>query len=133
TIGDEILLGQTVDTNSAWIAQRLAEQQIYTEQITSITDTQKHIIQALRDAAQRADLIICTGGLGPTRDDITKESAALYFGSRLESTQKVMDHVKNIFSRFSRPMPADNSNQAKVPSNAEILFNDWGTAPGMWV
>lgn len=133
TIGDEILLGQTVDTNSAWIAQRLAEQQIYTEQITSITDTQKHIIQALRDAAQRADLIICTGGLGPTRDDITKESAALYFGSRLEFNQKVMDHVKNIFSRFSRPMPAVNSNQAKVLSNAEILFNDWGTAPGMWV
>ncbi|MGO1520524.1 MAG: competence/damage-inducible protein A [Sphingobacterium sp.] len=133
TIGDEILLGQTVDTNSAWIAQRLAEHQIYAEQITSITDTQEHILQALDHAAKRADLIICTGGLGPTRDDITKQSAALYFGSSLVFNQEVMDHVKNIFSRFSRPMPTVNNTQANVLSNAEILFNDWGTAPGMWV
>lgn len=133
TIGDEILLGQTVDTNSSWIAHRLAAHQIYVEQITSITDTQDHIIYALHEAGKRSELIICTGGLGPTRDDITKEAAARYFKSTLVFNSEVMEHVEAIFSRISKPMPAINQGQAHVLSNAEVLTNDWGTAPGMWV
>lgn len=133
TIGDEILLGHTVDTNSAWIAEKLAAQQVFVGQITSITDTQEHILDALRRAAERSDLIVCTGGLGPTRDDITKSSAARYFRSQLTVNNQVLAHVKSIFSKFDRPMPEINQGQALVLSNAKVLFNDWGTAPGMWV
>lgn len=133
TIGDEILLGQTVDTNSAWIAQNLVERQIYVEQITSITDTSAHIVAALTAAAGRSDLIICTGGLGPTNDDITKQTAAYYFQTPLILNEEVMAHVQSIFDRYEKPMPEINRGQAMVLKNAEVLFNEWGTAPGMWV
>lgn len=133
TIGDEILLGQTVDTNSAWIAQNLVERQIYVEQITSITDTSAHIVAALTAAAGRSDLIICTGGLGPTNDDITKQTAAHYFQTPLILNEEVMAHVQSIFDRYGKPMPEINRGQAMVLKNAEVLFNEWGTAPGMWV
>jgi len=133
TIGDEILLGQVVDTNSAWIAQELFAQQIQIQQITSITDTEEHISKALAEAGTRADIIICTGGLGPTKDDITKYTAAKFFNTNLVFDQEVMDHVKQIFQRFNRNMPEINKGQAEVLANCEVLFNDWGTAPGMWV
>ena len=133
TIGDEILLGQIVDTNSAWIAQELFAQQIQIQQITSITDTEDHILSALADAGSRADIIICTGGLGPTKDDVTKFTAAKFFHTDLVFNQDVMDHVQQIFQRFNRTMPDINKGQAEVLANCEVLFNDWGTAPGMWV
>lgn len=133
TIGDEILLGQIVDTNSAWIAQELFAQQIQIQQITSITDQENHILEALHDAASRADIIICTGGLGPTKDDVTKYTAAKYFNTTLVHNPEVMEHVQQIFHRFGRTMPEINKGQAEVLAIADVLFNDWGTAPGMWV
>lgn len=90
TIGDEILLGQIVDTNSAWIAQELFAQQIQIQQITSITDQESHILDALHDAASRAEIIICTGGLGPTKDDVTKFTAAKFFNTTLVHNPEVM-------------------------------------------
>lgn len=133
TIGDEILLGQIVDTNSAWIAQELFAQQIQIQQITSITDQESHILEALHDAASRAEIIICTGGLGPTKDDVTKFTAAKFFNTTLVHNPEVMEHVKQIFQRFGRTMPEINKGQAEILANADVLFNDWGTAPGMWV
>lgn len=133
TIGDEILLGQIVDTNSAWIAQVLFAEQIHIQQITSITDKEDHILQALADARDRADLIICPGGLGPTKDDVTKFTAAKFFHTELVHDPAVLAHVQQIFARFNRTMPDINLGQADVLANGEVLFNDWGTAPGMWV
>ncbi len=133
TIGDEILLGQIVDTNSAWLGQQLFDLQIHVQQITSITDSESHILQALTAAQDRADVIICTGGLGPTKDDVTKATVAKFFNTTFVHNEEVMVHVKQIFERFNRTMPAMNYGQADVLANAEVLFNDWGTAPGMWV
>lgn len=133
TIGDEILLGQIVDTNSAWMAQALLSLQIQIAQITSISDREEHILEALINATQRADLIICTGGLGPTKDDITKLTAAKFFQTSLVRNEDVLTHVRGIFEKFNRTMPDINLGQADVLSNGEVLFNDWGTAPGIWV
>ena len=133
TIGDEILLGQIVDTNSAWIAQQLNVLQIHIAQMTSITDSEVHILETLKTASKRADIIICTGGLGPTKDDVTKATIAKYFNSEIIHNEQVMEHVKQIFARFNRTMPDMNYGQADVLEKAEVLFNDWGTAPGMWV
>ncbi|MFZ4260856.1 competence/damage-inducible protein A [Sphingobacterium sp. HJSM2_6] len=133
TIGDEILLGQIVDTNSAWIAQKLVDLQLPVLQITSITDREEHILQALTNASARASIILCTGGLGPTKDDVTKATIAKFFNSPLRHDEEVMNHVKKIFERFSRTMPERNYGQAEVLEKAEVLFNHWGTAPGMWI
>ena len=133
TIGDEILLGQVIDTNSTWIAQHLFSLQIHVKQITSIADTFSHILSALSEASERADFIICTGGLGPTKDDVTKNAAAVYFNTELIQNDLVMDHVVQIFQKLNKSMPAVNISQAAVLACSEVLFNDWGTAPGMWV
>ncbi|MGH2624324.1 MAG: competence/damage-inducible protein A, partial [Sphingobacterium sp.] len=135
TIGDEILLGQVVDTNSTWIAQQLSSLQIHVKQITSITDTHNHILSSLKEASERADLIICTGGLGPTKDDVTKNVAAVYFNTTLVQDDSVLLHVEKIFQKINRnkSMPVSNISQAAVLACCEVLFNDWGTAPGMWV
>lgn len=133
TIGDEILLGQIVDTNSAWIGAQLNTLNISVKQITSISDERGAIYQSLKLASSRADLIIVTGGLGPTKDDVTKETISTYFNSPLVRDEKVLTHVKNIFSRSGKEMPVINYAQADVLDCAEVLFNDVGTAPGMWV
>ncbi len=134
TIGDEILNGQIVDTNSAWIAQQLAPLQIPIVQITSIADVREDIAEALHLASERATVIIVTGGLGPTKDDVTKETLAQYFQTHLVRNEEVLSHVRNLFLRFGyADMPAMNVHQADVLANAEVLFNDVGTAPGMWV
>ncbi|MFD2555856.1 competence/damage-inducible protein A [Sphingobacterium tabacisoli] len=135
TIGDEILLGQVVDTNSAWLGQLLDAQNIAVRQITSISDNREAITHALDEAAKRSDLIIVTGGLGPTKDDVTKETIASYFQTTLIRDEQVLSHVMSIFEKFGngRPMPAMNYGQADVLACSEVLFNDVGTAPGMWV
>ncbi len=134
TIGDEILLGQVVDTNSAWIGQQLDSLQIAVNQITSISDKQADIYMALKSASKRADLIIVTGGLGPTKDDLTKATIANYFGSSLVRDEKVLSHVRNIFAKKGKgEMPFANYAQADVLSCADVLFNDVGTAPGMCI
>lgn len=132
TIGDEILIGQIIDTNSSWLGQELSKMGISVVHRTSVGDTRMAIIDALTAAKSRADIIIMTGGLGPTKDDITKHTLAEYFGSELILNQEVLDWVTKIFRMRKLPMIDTNRNQAMVPANCEVLFNKTGTAPGMW-
>lgn len=132
TIGDEILIGQVVDTNSAWMAAALNDIGIRIKQISSVSDDRQHILTALAEAAKRADIILVTGGLGPTKDDITKNTLAEYFNVGLVENQDALDNVINIFSRYNRPMLEVNRLQAQVPENCEVILNKNGTAPGMW-
>ena len=132
TIGDEILIGQIVDTNSAWMAEQLNDIGIRIKQISSVSDDREHILTALKEAAGRADVILITGGLGPTRDDITKKTIAEYFNVKLVENKDALDNVLNIFSRYNRPMLEVNRLQAQVPENCEVILNKNGTAPGMW-
>ncbi|MCH7535355.1 MAG: CinA family nicotinamide mononucleotide deamidase-related protein, partial [Bacteroidetes bacterium] len=132
TIGDEILIGQIVDTNSAWMAGELESVGIRVVQITSIPDKENAIINALSGAKSRADIVLITGGLGPTNDDITKMTLCKYFGSKLEFNQDVYSDVEEIFNRFNSTVSAINKKQAEVPDNCTIIRNKNGTAPGMW-
>ena len=132
TIGDEILIGQIVDTNSAWMAKQLNNAGIRIKQISSVSDDRGHILTALAEARERADIILITGGLGPTKDDITKKTLAEYFGVGLVENKDALANVYRIFERYKRPMLEVNRLQAEVPENCEVLLNKNGTAPGMW-
>jgi nicotinamide-nucleotide amidase len=132
TIGDEILIGQIVDTNSAWMAQKLNAEGIRIKQISSVSDNREHILKALAEAATRADVIFITGGLGPTKDDITKLTLAEYFNVDLVLNNDALKNVENIFKKYNRPLLEVNRKQAEVPANCEIILNNNGTAPGMW-
>jgi len=135
TIGDEILIGQVVDTNSAWMAQKLNSIGIRVKQITSISDDKQHILNALAEAHQRAKVILITGGLGPTKDDITKKTLAEYFGVGLVENKEALENVENIFKRLrgaNSELLDINRQQALVPENCEVILNKNGTAPGMW-
>lgn len=134
TIGDEILIGQIIDTNSAYIAKALNRIGVSVFQITSVQDDKEHILQTLKAAENHADIIIITGGLGPTKDDITKHTIAEYFNDTLQEDVGVLEHVEGIFARYSsNPISQLNRNQALVPSKAKVLHNEYGTAPGMWI
>ena len=132
TIGDEILIGQIVDTNSAWLAERLNEIGVRVSQISSIQDDRTHIINALNEAKERADIILITGGLGPTKDDITKETLGDYFQSNFVFNEEVYTNIELIFKSRNIPVLSVNKDQAKVPDNCEVMINKLGTAPGMW-
>lgn len=132
TIGDEILIGQILDSNSAWIAQKLNEAGIRIKQITSVSDDRVHILEALEAASRRADIILITGGLGPTKDDITKHTLASYFNVGFKRDADTLDRVSEIFQRSGRPLLDVNIRQADVPENCLVLPNKNGTAPGMW-
>lgn len=131
TIGDEILVGQTVDTNSAWMGKKLNDIGWDVVQITSVSDNASAIKDALRLAAGRADVILMTGGLGPTKDDITKKTLAEYFNTGWRTDEKVLEHIKAIFVRRNMPLLDVNLMQAEVPESCRTLFNDHGTAPAM--
>lgn len=133
TIGDEILIGQIIDTNSAWIAQQLNAIGIRVKQISSVADYPADILVALTLASGRADLILVTGGLGPTQDDVTKQTLSAYFDCGLRRAPEVLAHVEAIFQRGNRPMLEMNRKQADVLEKSEVLFNEMGTAPGMWI
>jgi nicotinamide-nucleotide amidase len=132
TIGDEILIGQIVDTNSAWMAHQLNMAGIRIKQISSVSDDKQHILNALKEASTRADIILITGGLGPTKDDITKKTIAEYFGVSLVESEGALQNVKQIFARYNRPLLEVNIQQALVPENCDVILNKNGTAPGMW-
>ena len=134
TIGDEILIGQIVDTNSAFLASELHKTGISVFQISSVQDERTHILTALKEAESRADLVILTGGLGPTRDDITKKVLCEYFEDQLIENQEVLRHIEHLFSTYiSTPISDLNRQQALLPSKAVVLTNKYGTAPGMWM
>jgi nicotinamide-nucleotide amidase len=133
TIGDELLIGQVVDTNSAWIAQELNKNGIWLKQRLAVGDNKQDIIHALEESGRQASIIIITGGLGPTADDITKPVLCDYFGGKMIVDEKVLAHVKHLFEHvFRRPMIERNLKQAEVPDVCTVLHNDRGTAPGMW-
>ena len=134
TIGDEILIGQIVDTNSAFIAKELNKIGVSVYQITSVQDDGEHILQALTDAKSRAQIVIVTGGLGPTKDDITKHTFCEYFNDVLERDQGVLDHVELLFAKYitTTKISEINRDQALIPTKATALHNAYGTAPGMW-
>lgn len=133
TIGDEILIGQIVDTNSAYIARTLNQTGISVYQISSVQDDRIHILEALQEAAGRADIIIMTGGLGPTKDDITKHTLCEFLGDELVRDDSVLAHVEELFEKYiSTPISEMNRQQAMVPSRAKVMHNPHGTAPGLW-
>jgi len=132
TIGDEILIGQVVDTNSAWMAKELNLIGVKVKQVTSVSDDAEHITEALKQAIQRVDIILITGGLGPTKDDITKLTLAKYFNMGMRRDQPTLEHVTGFFTRLNRPMIEMNRQQADVPDGCEVIQNKNGTAPCMW-
>lgn len=134
TIGDELLIGQVVDTNSAFIAQELNNIGASIYQITSVQDDKAHILQAFAAAENRVDIIIITGGLGPTKDDITKKTIAEYFDDTLVRDAAVTKNIEDIWKRYVRQTLLQvNKDQALVPSKSTVLMNELGTAPGMWL
>ena len=133
TIGDEILIGQIVDTNSQWIGQQLNKIGVSVYQITSIQDDKQHILNAFKEAQERVDIVIITGGLGPTKDDITKKTIATFFNDdKVIEYPEVIAHIKGLFKKMNHPFKEIQRTQAQLPSKATYLQNDFGTAPGMW-
>jgi nicotinamide-nucleotide amidase len=134
TIGDEILIGQIVDTNSSYIAKALDKIGIATHEMLSISDDKQHILDTFHSLQNKVEVIIVTGGLGPTKDDITKKTFCDYFQDSLVENEAVLAHVKSIIEGFyKRPITQINREQALVPTKAKVLFNQVGTAPGMWM
>ena len=134
TIGDEILIGQITDTNSGFIAKSLDAIGVEVAEMRSISDNKTHILQTFHALQNNFDLVIITGGLGPTKDDITKHTLCEYFEDQLIVDEKVLIHVVNIIEKvMKRPASQMNKDQALVPSKATVLFNQYGTAPGIWI
>ncbi len=133
TIGDEILIGQIVNTNAVFLAKELNKIGIEIVQITSISDQKQAIEKALDSSFNRAQLVILTGGLGPTKDDLTKHTLCSYFNDTLVENKEVLKHIETIFKKYiSAPISAENRKQALLPSKARIFKNQHGTASGMW-
>jgi nicotinamide-nucleotide amidase len=134
TIGDEILIGQIIDTNSGFIAKSLDKIGVQTNEMLSISDDKQHILDTFTSLQNKVDFVIITGGLGPTKDDITKKTFCDYFDDTLVENQEVLNHVTEMIeSIFKRPITQMNRDQALVPTKCEVLFNKVGTAPGMWM
>lgn len=131
TIGDEILIGQVVDTNSAWLGQHLSEIGITVKKSWSVADTHEDITLCLKQALAEADIVFITGGLGPTKDDITKKAIADFLGVEMFFHQETYDRIKRIFDRMGRTMSTAHDDQCLMPIGTQILTNSMGTAPGM--
>jgi len=134
TIGDEILIGQIVDTNSGFIAKSLDRIGVEIHEMISISDHKQHILDTLKNLQNKVDLVLITGGLGPTKDDITKKTLCEYFVDTLVVNKEVEAHVVDLIERvMKRPASQMNKDQALVPSKCTVLHNQVGTAPGMWM
>jgi len=132
TIGDELLIGQVVDTNSAWMARKLNESGISITRITTVQDQTGKIIEAVDQARRDADIVLMTGGLGPTRDDLTKEALCTYFNSALKEDPQIVESLTAYFTSRGRELTETNRKQAEVPVKCTPIYNNHGTAPGMW-
>ncbi len=133
SIGDEVLIGQVVNTNAAWLGRELLSIGIPAARIVTVPDSEKEILKEFKDAFKNYDVIVVTGGLGPTHDDITVKTVAKFFKSKYVLNEKVLKHVKSIFARRNITMPAVNIGQALVPEIARVLENKTGTAPGLLI
>ena len=134
TIGDEILIGQIVDTNSAFISKLLDKIGVEIHEMISISDNKQHILDTFSKFQNKVDLVLITGGLGPTKDDVTKKTFCDYFEDELVVDEKVLQHVTQLIEGFyKRPITQINKDQALVPSKCTVLHNQVGTAPGMWM
>lgn len=132
TIGDELLIGQVIDTNSAWMAQELNKAGIWLRRRVAVGDSKEEIVYALDEESRHASIILITGGLGPTADDITKPVLCEYFNGKLVTDEEALANVTSIFARLNRPMIERNRMQADVPDTCTVIQNKRGTAPGMW-
>ena len=132
TIGDEILIGQTIDTNSAWISNLLERNGIHVVQIISISDKKDHIVFSLSQSLERSDIVLITGGLGPTKDDITKQTLCEYFDDELILNHNILDDITKYFDSRKRTVNKFTESQAFVPSKCKVIKNRKGTAPGLW-
>lgn len=133
TIGDEILIGQIVDTNSGYIAKALDKIGVQTTEMLSISDDKQHILNTFSALQNKVDLVIITGGLGPTKDDITKHTFCEYFEDTFVRNQEVEDHIVALFTKLNFNPTQVNKDQALLPSKAQVLKNNYGTASGMWM
>ena len=132
TIGDEILYGQILDSNSQWISQELDQLGIRVVRQTTVGDIEGDILHAFKEAEQHADLVLITGGLGPTNDDLTKPLLARYFGADIELNKEALEEVRALFKKFGKELTETNKQQAELPVNCEKITNKLGSAPGMW-
>jgi nicotinamide-nucleotide amidase len=132
TIGDELLIGQTIDTNSAWIGSEMSRSGFDVFRITSVHDRREDILYALGEVTGKSDVVLITGGLGPTSDDITKQTLCEYFDTRLIINDEVLRMIENMMTNRNYPMNDNNRRQAEVPEACRVLTNATGTAPGMW-
>jgi nicotinamide-nucleotide amidase len=132
TIGDELLIGQTINTNAAWIGQQLSLVGIAIGRSTTISDVKEEILDCFSEALQRSELVIVTGGLGPTKDDITKETLCQFFETELELKEDVLMRIEEFFAQRGKQMLPSNIQQAELPKSCTVLENFLGTASGMW-
>jgi nicotinamide-nucleotide amidase len=132
SIGDELLIGQTINTNASWIGKELSMRGIRIMQTTAIPDDEQKILEAIDSALVRSEIVIITGGLGPTKDDITKHTLCKYFDTNLIMHEPTLKKIQEYFSKRNRPMLEVNNRQAELPESCEILNNNYGTAAGMW-
>lgn len=131
-VGDEILIGQVVDTNSSWIARQLNLQGIRVQEMLSVSDTKEAITESMEYAFAKVDLVLMTGGLGPTKDDITKKTIADFYGVEMEFHQLTFDYIEKLFKRGGRSTTEAHRLQCFMPVNATLIENKMGSAPGMW-
>lgn len=132
TIGNELLIGQILDRNSHWMAQKLSEIGLNIIRITSIPDEKEDVIESIQQSFARAQLVLMTGGLGPTKDDITKKTLCDFFHTRLIFNEKVYADIEQFFRKRGIAVSEINRSQAELPENCEPIHNAYGTAPGMW-
>jgi nicotinamide-nucleotide amidase len=133
TIGDEILIGQTINTNAAFIGEQLSANHINVRKTSTVPDDEEEILKEFKTCLNENDLVVVTGGLGPTHDDITRTCVVKFFHTELIRNDEVLDDVKNFFSKRGRKLTRVNEDQALVPKDAEVIRNEVGTAPGIWI
>ncbi len=133
TIGDELLIGQVVDTNSAWMGKELNKAGFEITRITSVRDREEEIVEAIETAMKRVDIVLTTGGLGPTKDDITKKILCKYFDTNLIQNEEVLKNIQSLFAKRNISLLKSNMDQAMVPEKATIIMNPVGTAPILWL